>query len=269
MMENHNWADIKNNPSAPYINKTLLPMASYAQQYYNPPGNHPSEPNYLWLEAGTSFGISDDANPYANHQSTTRHLVTLLKNAHIPWKSYQEGISGSACPLSSNGLYAPKHNPMVYFDDVTNSNDAHSSYCIAHVRPYGELSTDLQQNILARYNFITPNLCNDMHDSCAPLDDPVKQGDSWLALNLPALLSSRAYQDGGIIFITWDEGLAGDGPIGMIVLSPDAKGGGYSNTTHYTHSSTLRTLQEIFGVTPLLGDAANATDLRVLFKTFP
>ena len=45
--------------------------------------------------------------------------------------------------------------------------------------------------------------------------------------------------------------------IGMIVLSPDAKGGGYSNTIQYTHSSTLRTLEEIFGVTPLLGDSAN------------
>ena len=41
----------------------------------------------------------------------------------------------------------------------------------------------------------------------------------------------------------------GDGPIGLIVLSRDAKGGGYSNTIHYTHSSTLRTVQEIFGVT--------------------
>jgi len=44
---------------------------------------------------------------------------------------------------------------------------------------------------------------------------------------------------------------------------------GYSNTIHYTHSSTVRTLQEIFAVTPLLGDAANATDLQDLFQTFP
>src|SRR5579862_1890993 len=51
----------------------------------------------------------------------------------------------------------------------------------------------------------------------------------------------------------------------MIVLSPLAKGGGYSNTVHYTHSSTLRTLEEIFNVGPLLGDAANATDLGDLF----
>jgi len=268
MMENHNWSNIKNNPSAPYINNTLLPTSSYAEQYYNPPGNHPSEPNYLWLEAGTNFGISDDADPNINHQSTSQHLVTLLSNAGISWKSYQEDISGTDCPLTGSGLYAPKHNPMVFFDDVTNANDPNSSNCISHIRPYTELATDLQQNTEANYNFITPNLCNDMHDSCAPLNDSVKQGDTWLAQNLPTILNSQAYMNGGIVFITWDEGEGGDGPVGMIVLSNDAKCGGYSNTIQYTHSSTLRTLEEIFGMTPLLGDAANATDLSDLFKTF-
>jgi hypothetical protein len=53
------------------------------------------------------------------------------------------------------------------------------------------------------------------------------------------------------------------------VLSPYARGHGYSNTLHYTHSSTLCTLEEIFGVSPWLGDAANATDPRDLFSTFP
>ncbi|HWZ20228.1 MAG TPA: alkaline phosphatase family protein [Ktedonobacteraceae bacterium] len=269
VMENHNWSDIKNSPSAPYINNTLLPTASYAEQYYNPPGNHPSEPNYLWLEAGTNFGISDDADPAFNHQSTTQHFVTLLNNAGYSWKSYQEDISGTDCPLTSSGSYAPKHNPMVFFDDVTNTNDPNSSNCISHIRPYTELATDLPQNTEPNYSFITPNLCDDMHDSCAPLNDPVKQGDTWLAQNLPTILNSQAYMNGGIVFITWDEGEGGDGPIGMIVLSNNAKGGGYSNTIQYTHSSTLRTLEEIFGLTPLLGDAANASDLSDLFKTFP
>ncbi len=269
MMENHNWSDIKHSSSAPYINDTLLPMASYAEQYYNPPGIHPSEPNYLWLEAGTNFGIFNDASPSANHQNTRLHLVTLLDKAGISWKSYQESISGTVCPLTGNGLYAPKHNPMVFFDDVTNTNDPNSAYCIAHVRPFTELAANLQDNTIARYNFITPNLCNDMHDTCAPLNDSVKQGDTWLAQNIPTILNSQAYENGGVVFITWDEGEGGDGPIGMIVLSPEAKGGGYSNTIHYTHSSTLRTLQEIFGVTPLSGDAATATDLSGLFKTFP
>src|SRR5579885_2510028 len=136
-----------------------------------------------------------------------------------------------------------------------------------NIRPFSELASDLQQQTVARYNFITPNLCDDMHDTCAPLNASVKQGDTWLSQNLPMILNSQAHLNGGIVFITWDEGEGGDGPIGMIVLSPDAKGGGYTNTIRYTHSSTLRTLQEIFGVTPLLGDAANVTDLSDLFKT--
>jgi hypothetical protein len=82
-------------------------------------------------------------------------------------------------------------------------------------------------------------------------------------------MASAAYKNGGAIFITWDESEGAEVPIGMIVLSPHAKGGGYSNAIHYTHSSTLRTMQEIFGVKPFLGDAANATDLSDLFRTFP
>lgn len=269
MMENHNWSAIAGNPAAPYINQTLLPMASYTQAYYNPPGIHPSEPNYLWLEAGTNFGIFDDNPPDINHQSSSLHLVSLLDHAHIAWKSYQEDIPGNVCPLTSTGLYAPKHNPTVYFDNVTDTNNPGSTYCITHERPYTELPENLQKNTVARYNFITPNLCNDMHDVCAPLNNSVQQGDAWLAKQIPLILASQAYKSGGIIFIAWDEGEGSDGPIGMLVLSPLAKGHGYSNNIHYTHSSTLRTLQEVFGVTPLLGDAANATDLSDLFRQFP
>jgi len=265
LMENHNWAQIKNSPSAPYINNTLLPMASYAEQYYNPPGIHPSLPNYLWLEAGTNFGIRNDNDPKSNHQGTTAHFVTQLKDAGVSWKAYQEDISGSACPLSEISQYAPKHNPFIYFDDVTNTNSANSAFCIAHIRPYPEFATDLKNNTAAQFVFITPNLCNDMHDSCSPVKDAVRQGDNWLSSEIPKIMNSPAYQSGGAIFVTWDEGEGGDGPIGMIVISPFAKGGGYSNTTHYTHSSTLRSFEEIFGV-PLLRDAANNPDLSGLFN---
>ena len=268
LMENHDWSSIKGSSSAPYINNTLLPMASHAEQYYNPPGLHPSLPNYIWLEAGTNLGISNDGTPTQNHQSSTNHLVTLLKNAGIPWRSYQEDICGCLCPLVATNKYYPKHNPMVYFDDVTNTNNANSAYCIANMRPYSQLAGDLASNTVARYNFITPNQCNDMHgDTGCPVTDTIRAGDNWLSNNIPAILNSQAYSNGGAIFIAWDEGAGtSDGPIGMIVISPLAKGGGYSNTLHYTHSSTLRTLQEIFNVTPLLGDAANATDLSDLFS---
>ncbi len=267
VMENHNWSQIKDNPAAPYVNE-LLTEAAHAEAYTNPPGLHPSEPNYLWLEAGTNFGVVDDRSPAANHQASTAHLTTLLDAAAVSWKSYQEDISGDVCPLKGSGLYAPKHNPMLFFDDVTGGNDPNSPYCIAHMRPYTELASDLASGNVARYNLIIPNLCDDMHNSigCASLDS-IHNGDQWLAQAIPPILASSAYQAGGVLLITWDEGSRGDGPIGMIVLSPHAKPG-YANTVAYTHSSTLRTLQEIFGVEPLLGDAANATDLSDLFEDF-
>ena len=262
LFENADWASI--TPSvAPYIRNTVVPMGAHATQYFNPPGTHPSEPNYIWLEAGADLGlISDrDAGP-TNSTDTRDHLVRYLENAGISWKTYQEDIDGAACPLTSGGLaggYAAKHNPFVFFRDLTDDNNPNSRYCIAHNRPFTELAEDLRRNTVARYNFITPNLCNDMHD-CG-----IAAGDKWLSRTLPTILSSRAYRDNGAVFITWDEGALGsDGPIGMIVLSPLAKVN-YANSIHYTHSSTLRTMQVIFGVRPFLRDAAMATDLSDLF----
>ena len=63
--------------------------------------------------------------------------------------------------------------------------------------------------------------------------------------------------------------VCGPCPVGMIVLSPFAKGSGYSNQLLYTHGSTLRTVEEIFSLKPLLGDANNQQDLSDLFNVFP
>jgi hypothetical protein len=265
VMENENWSQIKGNSNAPYINNTLLPQGAHAEQYYNPPGVHPSLPNYLWLEAGTNFGIHDDNAPTANHQSTTLHLTSLLNQANISWKAYEEGIDGSTCPLQDGGAtgrYVTKHDPFVYFDDITANQDLHSSTCLSHIRPYTELASDLTNNHVARYNFITPDVCDDMHDTCG--SDPIATGDHWLSQNVPLILQSSAYKNNGTLFITWDEAASGDGPIGLIALSPLAKPG-YQNSIHYTHGSTLRTIEEIFGLTSLLGDAAQQTDLSDLF----
>lgn len=198
-----------------------------------------------------------------------------MEKAGISWKSYDENISGTVCPLVDGGgidsdgnpYYGVRHDPFVYFDDVTNHLDARSANCIKHVRPFTELSRDLKANKVARYNFITPNVCDDMHDSCS--GDPIAHGDKWLSRNLPTILKSSAYQHGGTIFIAWDEANNGDGPVGMIVLSPYAKGHGYWNQLHYTHGSTLRTVQEIFSLQPFLEDATREKDLSDLFKVFP
>src|SRR5579863_3450847 len=116
LMENHNWTgnnagaafgapDIKGNPLAPYINGTLLNTSAHAERYFNPPGNHPSQPNYLWLEAGTNFGVLDDTQPGQPPLSplAVPHFVKQLQDAGVDWKAYAEPDFGSpsfdVCPL--------------------------------------------------------------------------------------------------------------------------------------------------------------------------
>jgi phosphatidylinositol-3-phosphatase len=278
VLENHNWigtGGISGSPEAPYINGTLVPRAAVANNYFNPSGNHPSLPNYLWMEAGQNFGIYDDGLPSQHHLNTHAHLTQLLRNAGIPWRAYEESISGKNCPLTPQGardangnqLYQPKHSPDVYFSDVTNARNPYSSYCIAHVRPLAELATDLQYNRIGRYNFVTPNMCHDGHDPCG--GNAIAHIDSWLKGFMPLLFNSAQYKAGRVtIFIATDEAANGDGPILFMALGHGVKHG-YKNELRYTHSSLLRTLEEIFKVSPLLGHAAYARDLRDLFTTLP
>jgi phospholipase C len=215
---------------------------------------------------GTNNFPSDGGPSTTNMTTTTDHLTTYLQNNGISWKGYMEGISAGICPVSSGNAYVARHNPFVYFSDVSGNPPSSTNLnCIAHMAPFTQLATDLQNSSMPQYAFIVPDLCNDMHDACAPLNNRILQGDTWLKNNLPTILNSQAYQQGGAIFITWDEGASSDGPIGMIVLSPYAKGNGYHNTIQYDHSSFLKTQQEIFGVSPLLRNAANAVDLSDLF----
>lgn len=99
-------------------------------------------------------------------------------------------------------------------------------------------------------------------------------GDAWLQAEVPKIIASTAYKNNGVLFTLWDEwdesilGSASDGPIPMLVLSPIAEKG-YTSPTAFTHSSMLRTLQEILGVSPLLRDAKHATDLSEFFTSFP
>ena len=263
LMENVSWPDIVNGTNAPYLNTVLLPQSSYASNMFIVPGSFGSLPQYLWLESGTNWGVNDSNDPAAHHVATTNHLVIQLQNAGISWKAYQESISGTTCPTASSGLYAAYHNPFVYFDDIY----LNASNCTNHIRPYTEFARDLTNNTVARYNFITPNLCNDMHGGAGcPPGNRILLGDTWLANEIPKIMGSSAYLHRGAIIITWDEGTANvAGPFATIVLSQFARGGGYHITHRLDHTATFRTLQEIFAV-PFLYAANNATGLGDLFK---
>ena len=340
-MENHNWMQpattsspeqIFVNPAAPFINSLvngtsgISGQVAYANMYLNAaPGNHPSEPNYVWAEAGTAdLSVGTDNDPYYSGPTpplctpdtivtTDQHLSAFLTKSKKTWKSYQEDtnvdlttnvpLASSAWkvplfrskrPSFTSGLneynfstqynYAAKHNPMVFFTDTAGPCPATAS---THYPPLQQLALDLQSNRVADYNWITPDQYNDQHTkltagygSFVPASDQsaIAQGDNFLARIVPLIMASDAYKDHGVIVLWWDESENGDTPaqtIPFMIISKDAHenvgGKPYSNAIQYSHSSTLRTMQEIFGVDPLhgyswLGDASSATDLSDLFK---
>ncbi len=363
-LENHNWTQpatvpggiepLYQNPNAPFINSLVNGTAvafvdgrlvnisqhvSYATAYHNVlatasgsnPHVHPSEPNYLWAEAGSNFGILDDDDPYAdnppNAQNTTQHLSGLLQRAGRTWKSYQEdtdlttsygqlinlplaenqwtvplvGLSGKFGPGnylnayndSTQYNYAPKHNPEVFFTDTNGGNNTSPSNRLAdHYAPLQQLAFDLADDRVADYNWITPDQFNEMHSGLTGgfvglTGDAsnIKAGDNTVSRLVPLIMASRAYKDGGVIILWWDEsesdGEPGDNAdnfdhtIGEILVSnlahANVDGLPYASSIDYSHSSDLRTMQEIFhvkatgGSSPYLGDAANATDLSDLF----
>ena len=190
VMSDQSWSDIKSNASAPYIN-SLLATASSADNYFSPNGSGYSLGNYLWLEAGTNFGVT--VNPNSLQTNTGSHFVRLLENAGLTWKCYEEGIAGNSCPVSSTADYDTKYNPFIYFDDIKNNQAS----CVKHIRPYNEFATDLNNNTIANYNFIRPGKCNSMFRFCTNVGDHVKQGDNWLSQEVPKIMASSAYKNGG------------------------------------------------------------------------
>jgi hypothetical protein len=274
LLENHDWAAVKN---LPYI-RHLTTIGAHSEQYFNPRRVHPSEPNYLWLEGGSSFGRTNDNPPAQNFVRNARHLSKLLDAAGVSWMSYQEDMAPGTCPIADRGAFATRHNPFVFFDDVSGAPPSLTNpTCVAHHRPFTQFLADLKAGKVARYNFITPNVDNDMHNGTPA------QGDAWLKANIDPIINPADPNHNAALFahaaliVTFDEGndsSGSDGPIGMIVVSPFARAGFQDTSTpmpyFYTHSSTLLTLQKIFGVAAMpLGDAANARDLGALFTVFP
>ena len=337
-MENHNWTQpstqtspqqISQNPNAPYINSLangtsgISDQVSYATNYVNAgAGVHPSEPNYIWAEAGTNFGVTSDIDPCAGtQQNTNQHLSAFLTKKQLAWKSYQEDAdvdltSNTVLPMaqwtvplgSHNGTfsvagafnsynysnqynYAAKHNPMVFFSDTAAACDTSASNPLRfHYAPLQQLAVDLQNYQVSDYNWITPKQFNDQHSELTngyggPAGAPnhgdaaeIAAGDNFLARIVPLIMTSHAYKDHGAIVLWWDESEGGDDPsrtLPFIVISRDAHanvgGRPFASNAQYSHSSTLRTMQEIFGVDPdegfpFLGAASVATDLRALFR---
>jgi phosphatidylinositol-3-phosphatase len=284
-MENHNFTQpptqtspqqIFGNPAAPFINSLITPgdpnaaQVSFGTAYYNAgAGVHPSEPNYVWAEAGTDFGAHTDADPSfaTGNIYGVPHLTAQLNAAEISWKNYQEDVQFAPSPLHSasgtngpvnqfNGStqynYAVKHNPMAFFVDTL----------VQNVYPLSQLFDDLNRNSVGRYNWITPDQYNDAHTSLnggftyhgthyTGDSANIAQGDNFLAQVVPQIMASQAYRNNGVIIIWWDETEGGDDTSRTLmeaIISPLAKGNAYASSVVMSHSSDLKTMEEIFGL---------------------
>jgi hypothetical protein len=275
-LENHDAKQVYGSENAPYLNG-LLAKYAHAEHFDDElPREIPSEPHYVWMEAGTNAfsdtTFTDDSLPSAsNSTGSTQHLVTQLKHGQLEWTAYQEGLSAEtgACPIRHHEFYAPKHDPFVFFRDVSGDPPSpDNAYCAAHHKPYSALSADLAADHLAPYVFITPNQCHDMHGQHGcPGDDIVRMGDDWLKAELPQLIA-YAEKQSSLIFLVWDEGDR-ELELPFLAIGPMIKPH-YTAKQHYTHSALLKSLELILGVPPL-PSVASAPDLSDLFTpgSFP
>jgi hypothetical protein len=237
VMENHEYGSIIGSASAPYLN-SLANSYGLATNYYG--ASHPSLPNYLALTAGSTFGITSDCTTcYVN----ATNIADQLEASGRSWKAYMEDMP-SACYLgASYANYAMKHNPFLYYTDIRNN----AARCSAHVVPFTQFSADMSSGQVPSFVWITPNMCNDMHD-CA-----VATGDNWLRSVVPTITGSAAFRNGGVLFITFDEGTSsagccGDtsgGHLATLVISPRAISG-YRSGIAENHYGLLRTIEDAF-----------------------
>ena len=249
MLENKECGEIVGNPAARYTNglaqRFALALNSHAIR-------HPSEPNYLALTGGSTFGHRADCRSCLVRAP---NLVDELEHAGISWKAYMGGLPAPCSTVGSAGPapdeYVREIDPfLLYVDVLTNPGRC------SHVVPLSELKSDLAKGTLPRFVWVTPNLCQSAH-SCS-----IRTGDKFLSQLLPPLL--RRLEHNGLLFVTWDEGdfasdrgccrLAAGGNVAAIVAGGAARRGAVS-TAPYDHYSVLRTIEDAWRL-PELRDAA-------------
>lgn len=219
-------------------------ISSLASQYAVATNYHdlgsPSLPNYLAMTSGSTWGIHDDGY----HTLPPSGLGDQLTAAGVTWKAYFEGFSGSC--TNSPYPYALKHNPFAYY----------GGQCPANVVPMTQLASDLSGDT-PQLSWITPGLCNDGHD-CG-----VGAADQWLSQEVPQITGSVAWQQGGVLLITWDESSAGDGRVALLVVANNLQG---PIATPLDHFSLLATVEDELGV-GRLGQSKQATSLAGQLKS--
>ncbi len=247
VFENKEFGTVINNSRMAYFNQ-LAREYTLLTQYYAI--THPSLPNYLAIIGGDTFGIQRNCEKCFIQ---AYNLVDALEAGGYTWKTYQENMP-SPCFLGSTLKYVQKHNPFIYFDSIR----LDPQRC-QKIVPLTELYTDLDQQTLPNFVFITPNLCHSAHD-CG-----LEVADAWLKELLGVLQPKlESWNIPYLIVLTWDEGQGkhsccglppeAGGRVATVLISPQVRHG-FQDETPYTHYSLLKTILSAWKL-PLFGHAA-------------
>lgn len=261
--ENHSLSQVIEQSSMPYLN-SLANQYGLATNYFA--NAHPSLPDYFVLTTGETVANSDNFTGTV----TADTVVKALAGAGKTWKWYADSIPGVGYNGANTDVFDRNHVPFLFFSTVQ-GNAAQ----MGNIVPFTQLEADMAANQLPNYAFIVPNQQNNAHDcpgggtSC---DDSVRlaTADAWLSANIKPLLDNPAFQQSGLLLITFDEGAFDDtahggGQVPLLVISNKSKPG-YKSTTFYQHQSTLRLMLDALGVTDLPGHAAGATPMGEFFQ---
>jgi Phosphoesterase family/IPT/TIG domain len=275
--ENHSYGTIVGSSSAPYIN-SLISACGVATNYHNI--THESLPNYIGMTSGLTLSqlnpFLHDCSPSSTCESSANNVYDQVVSAN-GWKGYAESMP-TACDTANAGFYAPRHNPAVYYTDLTG--------CATDDVPLGTTSSspllsDFSSEATApSFAFVTPNVCDDMHGTTGcPNPNLILAGDDWLKQWLPLITSTTVYKSHDTaIFIVWDEGESSSSSIGencatnttdqschvpALVIAPSVRPR-TTVSTLFNHYSLLKTTEDLLGV-PELDGASTATSMAAAF----
>ncbi|MFG2041135.1 alkaline phosphatase family protein [Dactylosporangium sp. NPDC048998] len=232
MFENHAYSQISGSSSAPYFNSLATQGAKFTKSYAI---THPSQPNYIALFSGSTQGVTNDNCP---KNFTGANLQSQLAGAGLTFTGYSESMPSNGYTGCSSGNYQRKHNSWVDFSSVPAASNL----------TYASFPSSSNYASLPTVAFVTPNMCNDMHD-CS-----VATGDTWLKNNLDAY-AQWAKTHNSLLIVTFDEdNSAALNQIFTVFVGANVKAGSYSEQIN--HYNVLRTIEGAYGLPGINGAAS-------------
>jgi hypothetical protein len=238
--ETYSYDEVVGNRSAPYINWLANNGALMTQSFAI---THPSQPNYLALFAGSTFGLDDDCPV---NLGAIPNLGSELLAAGYTFVGFSEDLPSTGSTTCTSGRYARRHVPWVNFSNVPAANSV----------PFSSFPSDYAS--LPTVSFVIPNLENDMHDGT------IAQGDAWLYNNLSAYAAWAKAND-SLLVVTWDEAENSESNhIPTIFYGAKVRTGMHSEPV--SHYNVLSTLEEFYGLEKT-GNAATAPAITDIWQT--